>query len=93
MAYADLGEVERAIEYHEQALKISRDIQDRQGEGNALGNLGVAYADLGEVERAIEYFEQALRSIVISKTDRERAMPSAIWVWLIIGFRRGRASH
>jgi len=59
-AYYGLGEVRRAIEYHEQALVIAREIGDRGGEGIDLGNLGVAYAVLGEVRRAIEYYEQAL---------------------------------
>ncbi len=58
-AYADLGEVRKAIEYHEQALVIDREIGDRRGEGADLGNLGLAYAALGEVRKAIEYFEQA----------------------------------
>jgi tetratricopeptide (TPR) repeat protein len=60
LAYSALGQVERAIEYHEQALTISREIGDRRGEGNHLGNLGLAYRALGQVERAIEYHEQAL---------------------------------
>ncbi len=60
LAYADLGQVERAIGYYEQSLVIAREIGDRRGEGNALGNLGIAYADLGQVERAIGYYEQAL---------------------------------
>jgi tetratricopeptide (TPR) repeat protein len=60
LAYADLGQVERAIEYHQQALAIAHEIGDRRGEGNRLGNLGLAYADLGQVERAIEYYQQAL---------------------------------
>ena len=59
-AYVDLGEVRRAIEYHEQALEIAREIGDRQGEGTDLGNLGSAYENLGEVRRAIGYYEQAL---------------------------------
>jgi len=59
-AYADLGEVRRAIEYYEQALTLAREVGDRRNEGNQLGNLGLAYADLGEVRRAIEYYEQAL---------------------------------
>ena len=33
---------------------------DRRGEGNALGNLGLAWADLGEPRRAIEFYEQRL---------------------------------
>ena len=60
LAYADLGEVRRAIEYHEQALEIAREVEDRRMEEGALGNLGNAYAALGEVWRAIEYYEQAL---------------------------------
>jgi tetratricopeptide (TPR) repeat protein len=60
LAYDRLGEVERAIGYHEQALVNARAIGDRQDEGNALGNLGTAYALLGEVERAIGYHEQGL---------------------------------
>jgi tetratricopeptide (TPR) repeat protein len=55
-----LGEVQRAIEYYQQALEIAREIGDRRGEGADLGNLGNAYSDLGEVQRAIEYYQQAL---------------------------------
>jgi len=40
-AYSDLGQVEKAIEYYEQALVISKEIGDKRGEGNRLGNLGV----------------------------------------------------
>jgi tetratricopeptide (TPR) repeat protein len=59
-AYADLGQARRAIECHEQALAISREIGDRRGAGANLGNLGNAYAALGETRRAIECHEQAL---------------------------------
>jgi len=59
-AYLSLGEVERAIEFYQQALVIARQIGDRRGEGNSLGNLGNAYLSLGEVERAIEFYQQAL---------------------------------
>ena len=49
IAYAELGEVQKAIGYYEQALVISREIGDRQGKGSHLGNLGNAYVRLGEV--------------------------------------------
>jgi len=55
-----LGEAHKAIEFHEQALTIVREIGDRRGEGNALGNLGSAYADLGDTHKAIEFYEQHL---------------------------------
>jgi tetratricopeptide (TPR) repeat protein len=60
IAYRSLGDYQKAIEYHEQALVISREIEDRRGEGICLGNLGSAYSDMGQVEKAIEYYEQAL---------------------------------
>jgi tetratricopeptide (TPR) repeat protein len=60
IAYADLGETRRAIEFYEQRLSIAREIGDRHGEANATGNLGNAYADLGETRRAIEFHEQNL---------------------------------
>ncbi len=59
-AYYQLGEVEKAISYYEQALAISLEIGDRRVQGNPLGNLGLAYRELGEVEKAISYHEQAL---------------------------------
>jgi tetratricopeptide (TPR) repeat protein len=60
LAYAALGEVEKAIGYYEQQLGVAREIGDRQQECNALGNIGGAYSDLGEVERGIRYDERAL---------------------------------
>jgi tetratricopeptide (TPR) repeat protein len=68
-AYADLGQVEKAIGYHEQRLVFDREIGNRQGEGNALGDLGVAYADLGQVEKAIGCYEQ---SMVIAREIGDR---------------------
>jgi len=60
-AYANLGQIRRAIEFYEQSLVIDREIGDRRGEGANLGNLGVAYKNLGEAQRAIQFFEQALQ--------------------------------
>jgi tetratricopeptide (TPR) repeat protein len=60
LAYFSLGDYPRAIDYHEQALVISREIGDRRGEGTALGNLGLAYRNLGEYQRAIAYYEPCI---------------------------------
>jgi len=60
IAYRNLGQVEKAIEYHESALAISRGIEDRRGEEANLGGLGNAYSVLGQVEKAIKYYEDAL---------------------------------
>jgi tetratricopeptide (TPR) repeat protein len=42
------------------AWQLHREIGDRRGEGNDLGNLGNAYAALGDARKAIEFYEQAL---------------------------------
>jgi tetratricopeptide (TPR) repeat protein len=34
---------------------------NRRGEGNHLGNLGIAYSHLGSPRKAIEYYGQALK--------------------------------
>ncbi len=60
-AYARLGDVPKAINYLEQALKISIEIGDKQSQGNELDSLGIAYIRLGNVPKAINYLEQALK--------------------------------
>ena len=75
-AYAALGQVEKAIGYHEQALVILREIGDRRGEGAALGNLGLAYADLGQVEKAIGYYEQQL--VIVREIGDRRGEGNAL---------------
>ncbi len=49
-----------ALQSWQQALSIYREIKDRQGEGAALGNLGLAYNSLGDYPKAIEYHQQSL---------------------------------
>ena len=48
------------IRWLEIALAVARRLQDRAGEGKALGNLGIAYKNLGETRRAIQFYEQRL---------------------------------
>ena len=60
IVYRTLGHVEKAIEYHKNALEIARDIIDWCREETHLGNLGLAYSNLGQVEKAIECHENAL---------------------------------
>ncbi|MCO5382643.1 MAG: tetratricopeptide repeat protein [Methanosarcina barkeri] len=48
LSYFYSGKTNKAIEYYEQAIKIYKVVEDGQGEGNQLANLGVAYSYLGE---------------------------------------------
>jgi tetratricopeptide (TPR) repeat protein len=70
IAYADLGQPQRAIELFEQHLAIARAVGDRRGEGQSLGNLGLAYAALGQPQRAIDCYEQHL-AIARAVGDRQ----------------------
>lgn len=58
IAYYCLGQFQRAIDFHEQSLAISREISDRKREANSLGSLGNAYNSLGQFQRAIDCHEQ-----------------------------------
>lgn len=60
LVYADLGEMARAIEFHQQFLSIAREVGDRYNEGKALGNLGVAYLNSGDTQLAIKFYKQRL---------------------------------
>ncbi|KST63861.1 CHAT domain-containing tetratricopeptide repeat protein [Mastigocoleus testarum] len=50
-----------ALQSWEEALKIYREIENREGEGKVLGNLGIAYDISGEYLKAIEYHQQSLK--------------------------------
>ncbi len=51
---------EKALRCYYKGLDISREIGDRLGEGNSLGNLGNIYGYLAQYEKAIQYHQQSL---------------------------------
>ena len=67
--YYQIGSYKKAIEYHEKALVISREIGGQREEGKHLGNLGNVYHVLGQVKKAIDYYQKAL---VISQKVGDR---------------------
>ncbi|XP_068726251.1 tetratricopeptide repeat protein 28-like [Montipora capricornis] len=58
--YQSLGDFKQAIKYHQQDLRIAKEVWDRVGEGRAYCNLGNAYQSLGDFRQAIEYHKQHL---------------------------------
>ncbi len=54
------SQLRAALNSWEQALQIYRALKNRYGEGNALGNLGIAYRSLDDYAKAIEYGQQQL---------------------------------
>lgn len=61
IAYADLGETNKAIKYYKQALAIDIEIGNLMGQSNRLSNLGISYSDLGDNLKAIDYYKKALK--------------------------------
>ena len=61
LAYNNLGEYRRAIEYHEQRLQITREIGDRLGEANSVWKGALALDQLGDRPAAIARAEAALK--------------------------------
>jgi len=55
-----LSEPHQAIEYHEKALSIAREIGDRRGEGITLWNMSLALDQLGQRAQAIECARAAI---------------------------------
>ncbi|HEU4767910.1 MAG TPA: CHAT domain-containing tetratricopeptide repeat protein, partial [Pyrinomonadaceae bacterium] len=58
--YSDMGQPEKAIEFHQQALEIQRSVKNVRREGICLANLGHVYGLLRQPEKALDHFNQAL---------------------------------
>ncbi|MCY7331145.1 MAG: tetratricopeptide repeat protein [Pseudanabaena sp. CAN_BIN31] len=59
-AYDSLSKYNEAIKFHQQALEISRKVEDRKSEAVSLKGLGNAYASLGQYQQAIQFHQQSL---------------------------------
>jgi len=55
------GELDKALKYYEEALKIHREVGYRQGEASDLGNIGNVFTIKGELDKALKYYEEALK--------------------------------
>ena len=58
--YVLLGDIDKAWQQGDGALKLSRDSGNRAGEAQALNNVGEVYYFRGKQEKAIEQYQQAL---------------------------------
>ncbi len=58
--YRTLGEVSKAIDFHQHALAIDEQLGHLEGQASALGNLGNCYRTLGDIPKAIDFHQRAL---------------------------------
>jgi tetratricopeptide (TPR) repeat protein len=70
MAYRNLGDFNKSIEFCEKSLEINKNIEDREVESVDYKELGAAYYSLGNFNKAIGYYEKALE---IDKAINKRA--------------------
>jgi len=59
--YYALGDCDRAIQFHREALVLARQIGYRKGASAQLGRLGIIYRSLFEIEQAWQCHEESLR--------------------------------
>jgi tetratricopeptide (TPR) repeat protein len=81
LAYASLDEQSKAIEYYEEALKISREIGDRRGEGNHLFNMSLSLQVLGRQEKAISLARSALEIFEQIESPNAEAVRQKLAEW------------
>ncbi|MEH1966037.1 CHAT domain-containing protein, partial [Nostoc sp.] len=58
--YDALGEKQKALDFYNQALPLTRAVGDRSGEAVTLSNIGAVYDALGEKQKALDFYNQAL---------------------------------
>jgi CHAT domain-containing protein/uncharacterized glyoxalase superfamily protein PhnB len=68
--YSGLGKNQKALDYYQQALLLSREMGG-SGESRYLNNVGVAFFALGENQKALDYYQQSLR---LSKENGSRGL-------------------
>jgi tetratricopeptide (TPR) repeat protein len=65
LCYDTSGRLSLALENYEESLRLARQLNDKQGEASALGNIGLIYKAKGDLDQALKYHQDAL------KIDRE----------------------
>jgi tetratricopeptide (TPR) repeat protein len=64
LVYSDKGDLDQALKYLQDALKIHKEVGYRQGEASDLGNIGLVYKAKGDLDQALKYLQDALKIFV-----------------------------
>ncbi|MCA9885909.1 MAG: tetratricopeptide repeat protein, partial [Anaerolineae bacterium] len=60
LIYSALGEKQVALNYHLQALPLTKRVNDPRSEAATFNNIGLVYDSLGYKQQALDYYEMAL---------------------------------
>lgn len=61
VVYATKGELDKALGYFEEALKLDEELGRKEGMAANFGNIGIVNRIKGELDKALEYHEKALK--------------------------------
>jgi len=61
IVYQIQGKLKEALQHHQQALKIHREISNKKSEADDLGNMGIVYRIQGKLKEALQHYQQALK--------------------------------
>lgn len=55
------GEIPKALEYYHKSLKISEEIDDKEGVASSFNNIGMLHSSQGEISKALEYLQKSFK--------------------------------
>ena len=91
-AYCHLGQVQKALSYHNQQLEIARKIGNKLAEAQALGGLVGAYSSLQQHQTVFNYLQQqlAIAREINAKKEEGQALGGLGASYILKGnYRRG----
>ncbi|OFY90169.1 MAG: hypothetical protein A3K10_15125 [Bacteroidetes bacterium RIFCSPLOWO2_12_FULL_31_6] len=59
--YKTKGDIDLALKYYHESLKIHEEIKDKSGIATSLNNIGFVYRSQGNIYLAIEYYQRSLK--------------------------------
>ena len=63
MVLRNMGNYQQALDYHNKALEIHEDLNDRVGMGRDYANIGNGLKNMGNYQQALDYHNKALEFI------------------------------
>ena len=73
-SYDNAGDVETALKYYYDSLRLEQKVKDLSGTANVLNNIGQIYDRLGESQKALKHYKQVIDSLTGVKPLDSRAV-------------------
>jgi serine phosphatase RsbU (regulator of sigma subunit) len=78
--YKEQGDYTKAIDYHNQSLKIKKELGDKKGISGSLNDIGNIYKEQGDYTKSFEYSQQSLSiALEIGAALETKQAASSLW--------------